>query len=131
MGLVAMVALMEGDTSRDLTWMGAKIAHLRVFPGESGRMDHSVLDIAGQVLLVPNFTVAGRCRRGRRPSFDEAMAPERARQWFERLAEAIRGEGVRVATGVFGASMSVRLANDGPITLILDSRAGRGGTPDE
>ncbi|MCL4741548.1 MAG: D-tyrosyl-tRNA(Tyr) deacylase [Phycisphaerales bacterium] len=122
-GLVVLVAVVEGDAERDLDWTADKVARLRVFEDDAGKMNLSLLDTGGEVLLVPNFTVAGDARKGRRPSFDGAMRPPEAAAAFDALADALRGRGVRVETGVFGAHMQVRLVNDGPVTLVLDSRA--------
>jgi D-tyrosyl-tRNA(Tyr) deacylase len=102
--------------------MAGKIAHLRIFADDEGKMNRSVLDVGGEVLLVSNFTVAGDARKGRRPSFDRAMRPPEAEAAFEALADALRELGVRVQTGVFGAHMHVSLVNDGPVTIWLDSR---------
>lgn len=133
-GLVALCGLEAGDTDQDAAWCAHKLAGLRVFEDEGGRMNRGLDDLAPAqgdgdppgVLLVPNFTLAGDCRKGRRPSFDRAMAPERASPMFEAFVETVRtaldGAGVSVATGVFRASMRVTLVNDGPVTLILDAR---------
>ncbi len=122
-GLVVLAAVVEGDTDRDRDWTADKIAHLRVFEDDAGKMNRSVVEAGGSVLLVPNFTVAGDARKGRRPSFDAAMRPPEAAAAFEAFADALRARGVPVSTGVFGAHMHVRLVNDGPVTLVLDSRA--------
>ena len=103
--------------------MAEKIVNLRIFVDDGGKMNRSVLDTGGSVLLVPNFTVAGDAKKGRRPSFDLAMRPERAGPEFERLVEDARSRGVPVEPGFFGGDMLVEIANDGPITIVLDSRA--------
>jgi D-tyrosyl-tRNA(Tyr) deacylase len=121
-GLCVMVGIERGDTETDLAWAASKIAHLRIFEDEQGKMNRSVLDTGGGVLLVPNFTVAGDARKGRRPSFDNAMRPPEASAMFDALCAAVAGEGVPVQAGVFGADMRVELVNDGPITIWLDSR---------
>ena len=120
-GLVALAGFEAGDTERDTAWTAHKLAQLRIFGDDEGKMNRSVLEVGGAVLLVPNFTLAGDCRKGRRPSFDGAMPPGEAGPRFEKLAEALRGEGCAVQTGVFGAHMHVELVNDGPVTLVLDS----------
>ena len=120
-GLVVLAGLEAGDTDRDIVWTAHKLAQLRIFGDDDGKMNRSVLDIGGAVLLVPNFTLAGDCRKGRRPSFDRAMQPGEAGPRFEKLAETLRAEGCAVQTGVFGAHMHVELVNDGPVTLVLDS----------
>ncbi len=122
-GLVVLAALVEGDTEQDIQWMAHKLVHMRVFPDDSGHMNRSVMDTGGQILLVSNFTVAGQTKKGRRPSFTQAMAPERAARAFATLIEATRQLGVGVSTGVFGAHMEIELLNDGPVTLIVDSQA--------
>lgn len=122
-GLVVLVAVVEGDTERDRDWTAEKVAHLRVFEDDAGKMNRSALEVGAGVLLVPNFTLAGDARKGRRPSFDAAMRPPGAAAAFDALADALRARGVPVRTGVFGAHMQVRLVNDGPVTLVLDSRA--------
>ena len=122
-GLLALVGLGEGDSSEDLGWMVRKIAGLRVFEDQDGRFQHDVRDVEGAVLAVSQFTLYGRCDRGRRPSFTEAMAPAEAEALFDQFVNALRAEGLTVETGVFGAHMAVHLINDGPVTLWLDSRS--------
>lgn len=124
-GLVVLVGIEAGDTAEDRAWMAGKIAQLRVFEDESGKMNKAVGEVGGSILLVPNFTVAGDCRKGRRPSFDGAMVPSDAGPEFGRLADCVREQapGVRVELGVFRAHMRVTLVNDGPVTLVLDSRS--------
>ncbi len=121
-GVVALLGIAKGDTDTDLAWTVRKLAELRIFPDEQDRMNLSAEDEGLEVLLVPNFTVAGETKKGRRPGFDTAMAPGEAAGMFERVAVAL-GERVRVQTGVFGAHMDVMLVNDGPVTLVIDSRA--------
>lgn len=123
-GLVVLAGIYADDTERDRTFVAEKTANLRVFQDDVGKMNLSVLDVGGEVLLVPNFTVAGSTRKGRRPSFDRAMAPEQSRSEFDRLAADLASQGVPVKTGVFGAHMHVLLENDGPVTLVIDSREG-------
>jgi D-tyrosyl-tRNA(Tyr) deacylase len=130
-GLVVLVGIEQGDGPTDLAWMADKIAHLRIFEDAAGKMNLAVGDLKsasgeseGAVLLVPNFTVAGDARKGRRPSFDGAMRPEQAERFFTELAAAVAGHGVAVRTGVFRAQMMVGLTNDGPVTILLESPAG-------
>ncbi len=129
LGLVALLGIEQDDSDRDLAWMVGKIPTLRVFPDDAGKMNRSLLDLAAAgepgLLLVPNFTVAGRAHKERRPDFTTAKAPGEASAMFDRIVEAIRGAspGVTVVSGVFGAHMHVRLENDGPVTIWLDSRA--------
>ena len=123
-GLVVLAAVHRTDTDADVTWTANKLAGLRIFRSEGG-IQHFDLDVrqaGGSALLVSNFTVAAATRHGRRPSFDAAAPPEAGRQHFDRLVEAVRALGVTVATGRFGAEMQVSLVNDGPVTVILDSR---------
>jgi D-tyrosyl-tRNA(Tyr) deacylase len=124
-GLVVLLALEEGDGDSEAEWMAEKLANLRVFEDDAGHMNRSLREAGGSMLLVPNFTVAGNCRKGRRPSFDKAMHPSSAAPGFEAMAERLRGKGLRVETGVFAAHMHVRLVNDGPVTLIVDTASRR------
>jgi D-tyrosyl-tRNA(Tyr) deacylase len=104
--------------------MAEKLATIRIFEDAAGKMNLSVRDVGGAILLVPNFTLAGDARKGRRPSFDGAMKPELAEPMFQELAGAVRGLGVPVQAGVFRAHMRVSLVNDGPVTILLESAAG-------
>ena len=122
-GLLVLLGLAAEDGESDRTWMADKLVNLRIFTDEQGKMNRSVLEIGGAILLVPNFTVAGDARKGRRPSFDGAMPPASARAEFPVVAQAIARMGVRVQTGEFGADMQVMLTNDGPVTIVLDSRS--------
>ena len=121
-GLLVLVGVGAGDGSEDVAYMAKKLAHLRVFAGEGRLMHLSLLDLKAEVLLVSQFTLLGDCRKGRRPSFDAAAAPETAQRLYEDLAAALAGYGLRVATGRFRQMMEVGLINDGPVTLLLDSR---------
>lgn len=122
-GLTALVSVVRDDLDRDVAWMANKLAGLRVFPSEKGEYDCDVRDAGGGILLVSNFTVAADCSAGRRPSFIRAMPPDLARPIFDRLIAAVAALNVPVATGVFGADMRVEIVNDGPLTLIVNSRA--------
>jgi len=122
-GLMVLVGIGKEDTVRDLDWMIDKIVNLRIFEVEEGRLDKSLLDTGGALLLVSQFTLYGDCRKGRRPSFSEAMAPEEARRLFDLFVEKARGLVPRVETGVFQASMEVSLVNSGPVTILLDSHS--------
>lgn len=121
-GLLVLVGIEAGDVDDDVRWLADKLANLRIFEDDAGRMNRSVLDVGGAVLLVPNFTVAGDARKGRRPSFDSAMAPGAAEPMFVALVGALRATGVGVESGVFRAHMRVTLVNDGPVTILLPSR---------
>lgn len=122
-GLLALCAVEKGDSAADVQTTANKLVTLRCFPGATP-MDRSVLEVGGGVLLVSQFTIAGTLKKGRRPGFDPAAAPEEARALYEALAEAIRGLGVTVEMGRFGAHMEVELVNDGPVTLLLFTCAG-------
>ena len=126
-GLLVLVCAVKGDSEDDADLIARKVAQLRIFPNGEGRMDRSVLDTGGGVLVVSQFTLAASTRKGTRPSFDRAEAPERARQLVDRLTERLRAAGIAVGTGVFGSMMTVSLVNDGPVTLIIDSREGKDG----
>ncbi len=121
-GLLVLLGVGRGDAETDADELAEKIAHLRVFPDEDGRMNRSVLEAGGAVLVVPQFTLYGDCRKGRRPSYVEAAPPEEADPLFRRFVEAVRRSGLTVAQGVFRAAMDVSLVNRGPVTLLLDSR---------
>ena len=122
-GLVVLVGIGREDTVRDIDWMVDKIINLRIFEIEEGRLDKSLLDTGGSLLLVSQFTLYGDCRKGRRPSFSDAMRPEEARRAFDLFVEKARKIVGHVETGVFQASMDLGLVNVGPVTIILDSRA--------
>ena len=120
-GLLVFVGVGRDDGPQDIDYIVAKIRHLRVFDDEAGRMNRSVVDVGGSVLVVSQFTLFGDCRRGRRPSFDGAAPPERSRPMYAQLVERLRADGLTVETGQFQAMMAVELVNDGPVTLWLDS----------
>ena len=119
-GLVALVAFEKGDDEAVAARTAEKLAHLRVFEDSGGKMNLSALDSGKEILLVPNFTVAGSTRKGHRPSFDNAMEPEEANQLFDLLADTVASFGLKTARGLFGAHMQVELVNDGPVTVILE-----------
>jgi D-aminoacyl-tRNA deacylase len=121
-GLVALIGVEHGDGPADAEYIAAKIRELRIFADETGRLNRSVVDIVGAVLAVSQFTLCADVRKGRRPSFDGAAPPELARALYEEVIRQLRETGVPVATGVFQATMEVELVNDGPVTLLLDSR---------
>ena len=120
-GLMILVGVARGDSEATLAPMAAKIAGLRIFEDDEGKMNLDVGQAGGEILAVSQFTLMGDCRKGRRPSFFEAGRPEDARPLFEGFVEALRAQGLTVATGVFQAQMEVHLVNDGPVTLLLDS----------
>ena len=120
-GLLVFVAVHRDDTERDVARLAERILSYRVFPDEAGRMNRSLLDEAGDLLLVPQFTLAADTRKGTRASFTKAAAPDKGRAYFERLVAACEKQLKNVATGRFGANMQVTLTNDGPVTFWLES----------
>ena len=121
-GLVVLVGVGPGDTAEDARYLAEKTVNLRVFPDEADKMNLSVLDIGGGILAVSQFTLFGDCRKGRRPSFAGAAPPDPAERLYERYVEELRKLSPNVATGVFQEMMQVRLVNDGPVTLLIDSK---------
>jgi D-tyrosyl-tRNA(Tyr) deacylase len=119
-GLNLLVGFTATDTAAELDWMAKKCLELRIFPDEAGRFSQSVLDIQGDLLVVSQFTLYGDCRKGRRPSFEQAAAPDLAEPLYNQFVERLRTSGLRVETGVFGAMMQVGIENDGPVTLLLE-----------
>mgnify|MGYP006387407953 CR=1 FL=1 len=123
-GLLALLGVAAGDGAADVAWMARKVAELRIFGDEAGKMNRSLADSRGELLVVSQFTLLGDCRKGRRPSFTGAAPPAEGERLYEEfLGEAARVANVPVRCGRFGADMLVALENDGPVTLILDSRA--------
>ena len=120
-GLVVLLGVAKGDSETDVAYMADKIPHLRIFPDEAGKMNRSIVETRGELLIVSQFTLLGDTHRGRRPGFDAAAPPATAQQFYVSVAQAIRERGVPVQTGKFGANMVVTLENDGPVTFILDS----------
>jgi D-tyrosyl-tRNA(Tyr) deacylase len=120
-GLLVLLGASCSDGHDDVTYVVRKILGLRVFDNSDGKMDLSVIEVDGAVMVVSQFTLYGDARRGRRPSFDEAAPPKRARPLYDSVVEGIRGAGLKVVTGEFGAMMDVSLVNNGPVTLLLDS----------
>ena len=119
-GLLVFVGLEAGDTEATCAWSAAKIASLRIFGDDEGRMNLSLGEVGGEILAVSQFTLAGSLARGRRPSFDQAMAPEPARHLFDTFVDLLKAHYPRVKTGFFQAHMEVELVNDGPVTFILE-----------
>ncbi len=120
-GLLVYLSVGKEDTIKDAQFMADKLVNLRIFADEAGKMNRSVLDVGGAILLVSNFTLHGDCRKGRRPSFDAAAEPESAQQLYEKVIELISEQGVSVEKGAFGEYMHVSSINDGPVTFLLDS----------
>jgi len=121
-GFLVLIGVEEGDGDADFRYIAEKVPNLRVFEDEQGKMNRSLLDVGGELLAVSQFTLLGDARGGRRPSFITAARPETADPMYERLVADWRARGIRVETGVFGAHMKVSLVNDGPVTILLDSR---------
>ncbi len=123
-GFLALVGVEEGDAQTDMRYIAGKIATLRIFEDENEKMNLSLSDVGAEVLLVSQFTLLGDARHGRRPSFSRAARPEQAEPLFEQLADEVRASGLKVQTGRFRTHMQVSLLNDGPVTLLLDSKGG-------
>lgn len=122
-GLVVLAAFAPGDTDAELEWMARKLPLLRIFEDDEGRMNRSLAEAGGGILLVSQFTLYGDCRKGHRPSFTGSAAPAVAEEMYERFSGLLRRQWPQVAEGVFGAMMRVDLVNDGPVTIILDREA--------
>lgn len=120
-GILLLLGAGEGDTDEDLNWMLDKVVNLRIFRDDDGKMNLSLLDVGGELLVVSQFTLYGDCRKGRRPSFVRALQPEAAEAMVDEFVDRARARGLTVGTGRFGAMMDVELLNDGPVTLLLDS----------
>jgi len=120
-GLVILLGIKTGDTADDAKWLIDKIVNLRIFEDPDGKMNISLADTGGEMLIVSQFTLYGDCRKGRRPGFSIAAPPAIAKPLYNRFIELAKESGVRVATGVFQAAMQVELVNDGPVTLLVDS----------
>jgi len=120
-GLLVLVAVAKSDTPSNADYLVEKLLGLRIFPDDAGKMNRSVVESGGSLLVVSNFTLYGDCRKGRRPSFDQSATPDQARDLYEYFVAKLRAREAPVQTGIFQAAMSVRLINDGPVTLICDS----------
>ena len=121
-GLVVLIGVADVDTIADADYLADKIIHLRIFEDEHGKMNRSLMDTGGQMLVVSQFTLLGDCRKGRRPSFTGAARPDEARRLYTLFAETVADNGIEVATGRFREHMEVELVNDGPVTMIIESR---------
>lgn len=121
-GLLVLLGIAGDDTTSDADYLCEKIVNLRIFNDEDGRMNRSLVDISGSMLVVSQFTLYGDVRRGRRPSYSDAAEPVKANEFYQYFVERVRALGIRVETGVFQAMMKVSLTNDGPVTILLDSR---------
>ncbi|MEE9403092.1 MAG: D-aminoacyl-tRNA deacylase [Desulfobacteria bacterium] len=121
-GLLVLLGVSRADEEKDADYLADKIAHLRIFEDDAGKMNRSLVDAGGEMLIVSQFTLLGDCRKGRRPSFVQAAPPEKAERLYDYFVYQVRLKGVSVATGQFQAKMAVSLVNDGPVTLILESK---------
>ena len=125
-GLLILIGVEPDDTEAEVNWIGDKIANLRIFEDSEGKMNRSVFDIEGSVLIVSQFTLLADCRRGRRPAFTGAAEPEKANSLYLKLVSIFQDLGIPTETGQFGADMEVSLINDGPVTLLVDQKADQG-----
>ena len=121
-GLVTLLGVTPDDTAQDAAYLAAKISELRIFNDDEGKMNRSLIDIDGAMLVISQFTLLGDCRKGRRPSFVAAASPELAEAMYEEFISQVRTKNVTIATGKFRAHMDVTLVNDGPVTMLLDSK---------
>ncbi|WP_027627730.1 D-aminoacyl-tRNA deacylase [Ruminiclostridium cellobioparum] len=121
-GLTVLLGVGQEDSDRDIDYLADKIINLRIFEDNNGKMNLSLLEVGGELLVVSQFTLYGDCRKGRRPGYDRAARPEAAKALYEGFVEKCRGFGVKVQTGIFQAEMLVDISNDGPVTLLLDSK---------
>jgi len=120
-GLLVLLAAARGDGPEQIRWLAEKVTGLRIFSDDAGKMNLSLKQVEGEMLIVSQFTLYGDCRKGKRPSFTGSAPPEEAEKLYEDFIEAVRGHGVLTRHGVFGAMMDVELVNDGPVTLIVDT----------
>jgi D-tyrosyl-tRNA(Tyr) deacylase len=123
-GLLVLLGVAKGDGDADCRFMIDKLRALRIFPDDAGKMNRSLTDVGGAILLVSQFTLLGNTKNGRRPGFEEAAPPDEAKRWYEEVVSRLKAQGTAVETGVFAAHMKVELVNDGPVTFLLDSRSG-------
>ncbi len=120
-GILVFLGVEKGDTDRDIDYIVKKITNLRIFEDTEGKMNLSIKDVKGEILVVSQFTLAANCQKGNRPSFDKAEKPEIAREIYSKLVDKLRQEGTSIATGKFAAKMKVHIINDGPVTILLFS----------
>jgi D-tyrosyl-tRNA(Tyr) deacylase len=123
-GLLIFLGVGIGDTEKEIEYLVRKIVNLRIFEDQSGKLNYSIKDIGGEILIVSQFTLYADCKKGNRPSFEKAEKPDVALKLYEKFINRVKTEGIEVKTGVFGASMEVELINDGPVTIMLESLSG-------
>jgi D-tyrosyl-tRNA(Tyr) deacylase len=123
-GIVILLGIEKGDSDKDVHFLAEKAANLRIFEDSGGKMNRSIVDIDGEALIVSQFTLAGDCRKGRRPSFENAAEPNLAEELYKNFISLLQTKGIKTAEGKFGTTMKVSVLNDGPVTFILDSRRG-------
>ncbi len=121
-GLLVLVAVHQNDTFKDIEWLANKVVNLRIFSDEDDKMNKSAQDVGGKILVVSQFTLYGDCKKGNRPSFTAGAEPKKAKEYYNKFVEHIRGAGIKVATGKFQEKMEVKLVNDGPVTVIVDGQ---------
>lgn len=121
-GILVLLGVRSGDSETDIHWLADKCVNLRIFENDEGKFHHSLLDVGGEVLVVSQFTLYGDCRKGRRPSFTDAADPEIADELYQKFVQYLCDIGIKTETGVFQAMMSVQLVNEGPVTMIVDSK---------
>ncbi len=121
-GAVLLVGITHEDTEEDARYIAEKVVNLRIFEDEDGKMNHSLLDVEGEILSISQFTLYGDCRKGRRPNFMNAAKPDQAESIYDYFNSVLKEKSVKVETGVFGAMMDVQLTNDGPVTLMIESK---------
>ncbi|MGM0853266.1 MAG: D-aminoacyl-tRNA deacylase [Bacillota bacterium] len=121
-GVVLLVGITHEDTEEDARYVADKVVNLRIFEDEEGKMNHSLLNVEGEILSISQFTLYGDCRKGRRPNFMSAAKPDHAESVYDYFNKVLKEKGIKVETGVFGAMMDVKLTNDGPVTLIIESK---------
>ena len=120
-GLVVLLGIHDGDGTKELQWMADKVINLRIFEDENGKMNNSLADISGEMLIISQFTLYGDCRKGRRPGYSTAAPPHIAEPLYQQFIKEVKNRQISVATGTFQATMAVELVNDGPVTLLIDS----------